>query len=624
MDNSEALFPKDIYDTHLTTINGARFTEREIDVVACLLNGRRTSAIASLLSIAPRTVTTHFRNIMLKLDCNSQDGIISFVEKSPNRPTLRQYYSSLILARAFEKCLRDILKLKRDESKSGLVVYWKHEALKETLLCHLKNHLRMTGLHVEIREHEIDSTIKSMEPKTPCLLFLIEKKEHEDSEKPSNSSIDSVDLSEQKNYYFAVFDVLKKLFLHTNLENIFASFKEKYTVVNSVISTIPSNTLMKVFKDPYSVLSEERREERSQTPVDIENYETAKSHWIRSDLVIPIESSLLQRPEVIFEIDEKFKGQKGIQIVALTGIGGAGKTTLARQYGSQQESNAIWEINAETSENLKKSFEKLAQVFSKTEEDRKVLLEIQGIKNANEREEKIAFFVKEHLRLHPNWLLIFDNVEKFTDIQEYFPQDCATWGQGKVIITTRNSNIKNNTHINSVIQIEELSFDQKLTLFTKIMGNDSPPLSSMLSPSQTDETNAFLDEIPSFPLDINIAAYYLKATNISYSAYLENLSQYRNDFEKIQENLIIEAGSYFKTRYGIITLSVQHLINTHEDFVDLLLFISLLNSQDIPKELLEKYKDNISVDNFIYNLKKYSLIMNEIFLSSKVPALSIH
>jgi tetratricopeptide (TPR) repeat protein/DNA-binding CsgD family transcriptional regulator len=618
MDNSEIFFPKDIYEKHLTTINGARFTEREIDVVACLLNGRRTSAIASLLAIAPRTVTTHFRNIMLKLDCNSQDGIISFVEKSPNRPILRQYYSSLILARAFEKCLRDILKLRRDESKSGLVVYWKHEALKETLLCHLENHLRMIGLHVEIREQEIYSTIKSMDPKTPCLLFLIEKKEHENSEKFSNSSIDSIDLSDQKNYYFAVFDVLKKLSPHTNLEIILASFKEKYTAVNSVISVIPSSVLTELPKDPCSVLTVESKEDSSRPMVDIENYEAVKSHWIRSDLVIPIESSLLQRPEIIFEIEEKFKEQKGIQIVALIGIGGAGKTTLARQYASRQESNVIWEINAETSENLKKSFEKLAQAFSKTEEDRKALSEIQGIKNANDREEKIIFFVKQHLRLHPNWLLIFDNVEKFTDIQKYFPQDCATWGQGKVIITTKNSNIKNNTYIHCVISIGELSFEQKFTLFTKIMSNDSSHLSLH---SKTEETNTFLEEIPSFPLDVTVAAYYLKATNISYEKYLENLSKHREDFERVQENLIKEAGSYIKTRYGIIILSVQQLIRAHEDFSDLLLAISLLNSQNIPRKLLEKYKGNISVDNFIYNLKKYSLVLDEM---SSISTFSIH
>jgi tetratricopeptide (TPR) repeat protein len=54
----------------------------------------------------------------------------------------------------------------------------------------------------------------------------------------------------------------------------------------------------------------------------------------------------------------------------------------------------------------------------------------------------------------------------------------------------------------------------------------------------------------------------------------------------------------------------------------LLLFISLLNFQNIPRDLLKKYKSDVSVDNFIYYLKKYSLITND-YLDSD-PSYSIH
>ena len=42
----------------LAIINGVKFTHREIDVIACLLNARGTSKIASFLCIALRTVMT--------------------------------------------------------------------------------------------------------------------------------------------------------------------------------------------------------------------------------------------------------------------------------------------------------------------------------------------------------------------------------------------------------------------------------------------------------------------------------------------------------------------------------------------------------------------------------------
>lgn len=73
--------PLDLYATHLKSINGIHFTRREIEVAAFLVSGRGVKAIASSLSIAPKTVEAHIHNIMLKLECNSRESIINFIEK---------------------------------------------------------------------------------------------------------------------------------------------------------------------------------------------------------------------------------------------------------------------------------------------------------------------------------------------------------------------------------------------------------------------------------------------------------------------------------------------------------------------------------------------------------------
>ena len=65
---------------------------------------------------------------------------------------------------------------------------------------------------------------------------------------------------------------------------------------------------------------------------------------------------------------------------------------------------------------------------------------------------------------------------------------------------------------------------------------------------------------------------------------------------------------------------MQNIINVHKDFSDLLLLISLLDSQNIPRDLLNLYKDPVIVDDFIYHLKKYSLASS----GSSELALSIH
>jgi tetratricopeptide (TPR) repeat protein len=341
---------------------------------------------------------------------------------------------------------------------------------------------------------------------------------------------------------------------------------------------------------------------------------------IRSDLNLPNERVLLKRSELMRQIDDKLKNRSGIQTIALIGMGGAGKTTLARHYAHQQKANVVWEINAETSESLQDSFDRLAQALAKTEEDQKKLRELQGIKHSIEREERVIQFVKEHLKATSNWFLLYDNVEIITDIQKYFPQDVATWGQGKVILTTRNSNVQNNKHVNFSFSVGELDPVQKLDLFSYIMNNGAP---SLFTPQQVEEAKAFLENIPSFPLDVSIAAYYLKSSHISYDQYLKNLIQYSHSFEKTQEEILKEAGDYTKTRYAIIALSLQQLIAFHKDFKDLLLFISLIDSQNIPRDLLNAYKEHTTVDNFIHHLKKYSLITHE-SSPSLTPTFSIH
>jgi len=73
---------EDINSEFLEKINGINFTPREIDIIACLVHGRAAKTIAYFLSIASRTVETHIRNIMRKLECNSQESIRNFIEKS--------------------------------------------------------------------------------------------------------------------------------------------------------------------------------------------------------------------------------------------------------------------------------------------------------------------------------------------------------------------------------------------------------------------------------------------------------------------------------------------------------------------------------------------------------------
>jgi tetratricopeptide (TPR) repeat protein len=299
------------------------------------------------------------------------------------------------------------------------------------------------------------------------------------------------------------------------------------------------------------------------------------------------------------------------------------KTTLSRVYARKQQFPVVWEINAETRESLINSFKDLAYALAQSKEQKEELKFIQNIQNLGEKEKQFIFFVKRHLKNKGNWLLIYDNVETFSKIKDYFPQDPQIWGSGRVIITTRDNNIVNTNYIKAenVIHIEELSQSQTLTLFSKILYNCEP---SQLLKEQKEKALNLLHHIPPFPLDISAAAYYIKNTKITYKEYLRRINSYSETFENFQETLIKESSNYTKTRYGIIISSLEKIIDIRPEYKELLLYICLLDSQNIPKELLEACKENTVIEQFIYNLKKYSLISKLNLKSNFSTYFSVH
>ncbi|MBY0501788.1 MAG: tetratricopeptide repeat protein [Alphaproteobacteria bacterium] len=694
----ELVLPQDIYAEYLENVNNIKFTRREIDTIAYLLSGRSAKTISSFLSIAPKTIETHMRNIMLKLECNSRDGIIDFIEKSDKLSFIKTHYLSLLTQSSFEKRLLKISELIGDKGPSCLIVYWKEPSYKTNFIRHLANHLKYAGIKatLEIRErhnfttdplndvdlwqanyvlypipdvllrqlhegnHEIQLEfshfIQRIKKNSNCLILLFPNEGRIKNILKDVNEIESIDFSEGRNYYFFVFKILKKLLPHIDFEEIIHDFKSQneatYGSFDKLYLPVPPEkkrveldnfiektsvfinkllTLIKIRKNLFLTLfflcliafgiwlfatTDNKGSKLTQ------NNASQEVSSVRSDLIVPTQSILLDRSQLMAQIEDRLNGDSPIHTIALVGIGGAGKTTVARNYARQQKTPIVWELNAETKETLNDSFENLADALSKTEEEKKKLRELKDIKIAKERQKNIILLVKEKLKKFSSWFLIYDNVEKIANIQEYFPHDANVWGKGRVIIITRDKNIENSNYIDNTIQIGELNAKEKLDLFMRIKKNGT---SDSYTSLQIKQAEAFLQEIPPFPLDVSVAAYYLKTTQVPYEKYLEHLKEYNKDFATVQENVLKEATNYTKTRYKIITLSLKHLIDSHKDFGDLLLFISLLDSHIIPRDLLNTFKNDVIVENFIYNLKKYSFITQETSTSSHLPAaFSIH
>lgn len=247
----------------------------------------------------------------------------------------------------------------------------------------------------------------------------------------------------------------------------------------------------------------------------------------------------------------------------------------------------------------------IAYTVASKEKEREEVDKILAIKDASERERGLLLFLKEKARTHPGWLIIYDNVKSFNEIKRFYPHDSNVWGEGNVIITTSNNNIVHNDIILSenVITVGGLSDQEKAKLFFSILEDNKK--------KDDIDYDQCLNDIPSFPLDVLVAAHYIKETNISCKQYLQYSSSHNQNFRNAQLNILNDVGEYSKTRYDIITLPIQYMVEKSSDFRDLLIMISNISSLDIPKKLLASYKGDIIVDNFIYALKKFSLITKE-------------
>ncbi|MBS0184801.1 MAG: AAA family ATPase [Proteobacteria bacterium] len=660
------------YDKNIEVINHIKFTPREIDIIACILCGRTAKKdIAFILSIQPRTAETHTRNIMHKIRCNGWGGIRDFIEKTGYSDLIRHHYTSLLLQKEFNHCLRQIFLLIKKEENILDLQFFSDIKNSDGLFFRILKDLRDMGINVHVREDKNSFDIHNYSVffitagtiKKICMLlqdptflsknhiFILWDKSLILEDFPDLKNISYLDFKSQ-NYYFSFFYFLEKFISPSVVENIFFEFKREYKkFFNSSECAqfnfsseehihkkkeISDNIYMDAVKNKknyfmilflcmiilsvFLFIFTQNNQKIKISPL------SKKDLSMRSELIVPIESVFLKRYDLIKKMNEALKSQHKIRIIALVGMGGVGKTTIARYFGKTDQSSIVYELNAETKKNLINSFEELAYKIAKTPDKKKELEIIQKIQNIELKEKKLIYFVQEQLREHPNWLLIFDNVQTISNIKKnYLPQDSEIWGSGKIIITTRDSTIKNTNYIEpqNIIEIGELNKEESLMLFSKIFFNKE---SNKLTLDQREKCLEFLKNIPPFPLDISIAAYYIKNEQLTYDQYIHRINQYTKFFDKTQENLLKEISDSTKTRFGIITSSLEKFININPDFKELLLFIVLLDSQNIPKNLIALYKDEPSIEQLLYYLRKNGFItkVSSIENGEEAPLFSIH
>ena len=621
----------ELYNSSLNNIKEISFTFREIDIISCVLHNRGEKKIASILSISPRTVGTHLHNISLKLNHGTREHIIDFIEKSGMLRMIREYYLHLLIETEFKKYLISIKNTISRNPINCILHSTSSDASQKDFIRHLKDHLKLANIYVTEGPIENDLTVDN--------LLLIKKTSQQQDlnqqvllsldlklEKEIPNNIPVVSFHNDSDYYFSLLKLLEFLIEKSDINLITKKFQGYAQAIISAIDKKENNdlgskitsfstskiawgkviVLMAVIICSWVLLKKN---------TDINNY--FYSNNVNNNLPLPHPTILLERPLITKRIKEKLINKVGVQTIALVGIGGTGKTTIARDYMKKSGTTITWEINAETQDSIIASYKKLAYNISLTEVDDIAIDRIDKISNTEERNEQLLSFISEKLRNKPKWLIVFDNVKEFKNIEKYFPYDSIVWGNGSIIITTNDNTILHSNYISdeNIINVDKLSTEEKERLFFSIIEK---------SESNAQLFSSCINLLPPFPLDISLSAHYIKSTNLSCTKYLKHIYNPDQNFQESQKNLLKDIGEYNRTRYDILRLSVEHISDISPDFEDLLFLIGSVHSQEIPLKLLYAYKDDITVNRFIRELHKFSFITKIMQDNTTTPTLSIH
>jgi tetratricopeptide (TPR) repeat protein/DNA-binding CsgD family transcriptional regulator len=566
--------PQDIYAKQLETINEINFTRREVDILTCVLSGKTAKQIAAFLSISPKTVENHIRNIMLKTGCRTQSVIINLIEKSDKFSLFKNHYASLLIQHTFILELKKIATI-ATRKLNCLIIYNKTLKSAAPFFSYFLNDLQLAGVdtcalyiqknepnrylsnntkfsaintilcHLESESTEngvLNEIIQFAHQRFCRLIFISIAKSPTLTASQKLSRFETMMLQEPQNYYFFVFELLKKLLAPIDLQESISVFEQKYKLLSETHpmpaqqSKIKSqiawgNSILNILKKPKSLASalgiicliflsvilsnqlsnlftHTKEINPKKTTNDIgsqSSKEHAAMEWNvpRQDNIFVGRTKLLE--ELYVQLHPSHKTDKGktnikeniptnkttiINICA--GLGGIGKTQLALKYINQFKdfyTLKAW-FYAEHITQLKEQYIDFARSLGYDEKN----LSFSGALS----------YIKKSLPQYPGWLFIYDNVTNYQEINDFLPK-----GEGYIIMTTRQQHWPSSFKILDIdIMTENDALDLLQSLIKRNINHEKSHATTLV------KTLGFL------PLAVAQAGAYIQQNNISIAEYL--------------------------------------------------------------------------------------------------------
>lgn len=241
-------------------------------------------------------------------------------------------------------------------------------------------------------------------------------------------------------------------------------------------------------------------------------------------------------------------------VVALTGMGGVGKSQLALEYAYrwQADYDRVWWVRAEQPATLQADYAALADELGLAERDHRD----QGV---------VVAAVRGWLERNQRWLLVVDNAEDADSVRPLLPRG----GGGGVVITSRNPAWRRDA---TVLPIDVLDREEAVAFLLERTGQ-----------SDTQAAELLADALGELPLALEQAGAYIDEQGGTLSSYARGL--------RTRAPKLFKTGQPPDYEYTVATTwaaSFEAVEHASPVAADLLLLCAFLGPDAIPTDLLQQ------------------------------------
>ncbi|KAL3438073.1 hypothetical protein BDV09DRAFT_182992 [Aspergillus tetrazonus] len=297
------------------------------------------------------------------------------------------------------------------------------------------------------------------------------------------------------------------------------------------------------------------------------NSELLESSKIRHGMVsLPRNPKFVGRGDEIKKLEELLSMQDGPRRIAITGLGGVGKTQVALELAyrrrDQDSGCSVFWVPCTSYEMIEQSFHEIAQILG-----------LCDVKPAEVKEQMQAYLSSKNAG---KWLLVFDNADD-TDF-DFLPQS----EQGRILFTTRNWELAVELTYSNIVPIPAVDKEiarnilESLLLQKSLLKHDGIIV-------------ALLKYLEYLPLAIAQAAAYINKKRLDLAAYLTLLQDEEQHAVELLSEKFRNPGRYRDIENAVITtwlISFKQIQHQDPLAADYLSFITCISPRNIPQSLL--------------------------------------